>query len=201
MVLFSFSAAAHSADEIGVSLADVAHEGALTETISLTADTLALLAPIDANGDGELTQADLDARADALRVGVWDQARLLPCARHGESATLEPGYVTLKARFVCPEGVELTQEFRWLMVLPPNHRVVFGDQVAQGQLRTLHLTRSAFGSAATPYNRAELDRLDYGALGVLCVCAAAAASRRLRAISAATALFALGFWLVHRLLT
>lgn len=134
---------AHVADEIVVTLDE---QG--IETITMTADTLAMLAPIDANGDGELTQADLDARAAALKLGVWDQAKLEPCTRGGETATLEPGCVALTARFTCPPGTELTQEFRWLMVLPATYRVVFADQIAKGEQRTLHVAAAA--RAATP---------------------------------------------------
>ncbi len=129
---------AHAADEIIVTL----DEASMTETITMTADTLAMLAPIDADGDGELTQGDLDARRDALRVGVWDQAKLQPCTRSSETATLEPGFVALRARFSCPPG-ELTQDFRWLMVLPPTYRVIFGNQIAKGDARTLHVARAA----------------------------------------------------------
>lgn len=139
MVLFSARVAqAHVADEIVVTL----DEAALTETITMTAETLSMLAPVDADGDGELTQADLDARKEALKVGVWDQAKLEPCTRAAETAWLEPGYVALKAVFTCREG-ELSQEFRWLMVLPPNYRVIFGSQVAKGDTRTLHVPRAA----------------------------------------------------------
>lgn len=128
---------AHAADEIIVTL----DEASMTETVTMTADTLAMLAPIDADGDGELTQADLDARKDALKVGVWEQAKLQPCTRTNETATLEPGFVALRARFTCPPDGELTQDFRWLMVLPPTYRVIFGNQIAKGDARTLHVPR------------------------------------------------------------
>ena len=127
---------AHVADEIVVTLDPVT----LTETVTMTAETLSMLAPIDADADGELTRGDLDLRRDALKVGVWDQAKLTPCTRGEEKAWLEPGYVALQAKFTCAEG-ELSQEFRWLMVLPPNYRVVFGNQVAKGDTRTLHVQR------------------------------------------------------------
>ena len=138
MVLFvARLAQAHVADEIVVTL----DEASLTETLTMTAETLSMLAPVDADGDGELTQADLDARKEALKVGVWDQARLEPCTRSQETAWLEPGFIALKAKFTCRDG-ELSQEFRWLMVLPPNYRVVFGNQVAKGDTRTLHVPRA-----------------------------------------------------------
>jgi hypothetical protein len=130
---------AHAADEIIVTL----DEQSMAQTVTMTADTLALLAPIDSDGDGELTQGDLDARRDAIRVGVWDQAKLQPCTRSNESATLEPGFVALRARYSCPPEGELTQEFRWLMVLPPTYRVIFGNQIAKGDARTLHVGRGA----------------------------------------------------------
>ncbi|MBL8950017.1 MAG: hypothetical protein JNK82_04515 [Myxococcaceae bacterium] len=128
----------HVADEIVVTF----DEATRVETVTMTADTLAMLAPIDADGDGELTQADLDARAEALKLGVWEQAKLSPCTRSRERASIEPGFVALTAKYECPPGGELSQEFKWLMVLPSNYRVIFGNQVAKGDSRTVHLTRS-----------------------------------------------------------
>ncbi|MBK7863362.1 MAG: hypothetical protein IPJ65_33130 [Archangiaceae bacterium] len=190
-MLASASAAAHVADEIVVTL----DEATLTETLTLTADTLAMLAPIDADADGELTQADLDARRAALVAGVWEQAKLEPCTRSAESASLEPGYVELKARFQCPPG-ELSQEFRWLMVLPPQYRVIAGDQVAHGDQRTVHLRRGV----AEPPPRGRFGPLDVAAAALIVAGAVGAAYKRTRWPGAALALFALGFWLVHRLL-
>ena len=142
-LLLSSGARAHVADEIVVAW----NEASRTQTLTMTADTLAMLAPVDADADGELTQADLDARADAIRAGVWEQARLQGCSRSNERASIEPGYVALTARFDCPRG-ELTQDFRLLLVLPPNYRVVYGNQAARGELTTLHLGGVAMGEAA-----------------------------------------------------
>lgn len=164
---------AHVADEIVVTL----DPATLTETVTMTAETLAMLAPIDADADGELTQADLDARRDAVKVGVWDQAKLEPCTRGEEKAWLEPGYVALRAKFTCANG-ELSQEFRWLMVLPPNYRVVFGNQVAKGDTRTLHVTRPEWKTERVL--RLTVPMMVWGVIGGLVA-------------------IVVGFWLVRRL--
>ena len=36
------------------------------------------------------------------------------------------------------------------MVLPSNYRVIFGNQVAKGELRTLHVPRAVPASSARP---------------------------------------------------
>lgn len=122
-----------------------------TEIVTLTAGTLGLLAPVDSDGDGLLSEADLAARKDAIAAGVWDQMPLSssgPCKRYGEESFLREGYIELRASFVCPEG-RLLQEFKWLSVLPPNYSVVAKSPngiagpplLAQGPLRTLAFTR------------------------------------------------------------
>ncbi len=163
----------HVSDEIVVKL----DENMRVETVTMTADTLALLAPVDADGDGELTQGDLDARADAIRLGVWEQAKLAPCTRSGERASIEPGYVALIATYQCPADGELSQEFKWLMVLPPNYRVLFGNQIAKGEQRTIHVTRARSQSIA---------HVELGSLVVWGLVGGLVAT-------------AVGFWLVRRL--
>ncbi len=125
----------------------------LVETLTLTSSSLGLLAPLDVDADGALSQADLDARAGALRAGVWDDMPLSAggarCTFLEGKARLRDGFVELAARFDCPPG-ELRQEFRVLRVLPPNYRVVLGSQldgeraargVAQGSFMTIPVPR------------------------------------------------------------
>ncbi|MBS1151977.1 MAG: hypothetical protein H6Q89_3675, partial [Myxococcaceae bacterium] len=134
LLLLAPTAWAHDADVVYVMLAD-APGGQLEEHLTLTASTLSLLAPIDADRDGSLSQADLDARAGAISAGVWEQLPLAggvggagrPCVRSAERALLREGYVELSARFDCPEG-PLSQDFRILRVLTTNYRVVLGRQ-------------------------------------------------------------------------
>jgi hypothetical protein len=109
------------------------------ERLTLTADTLALLIPAaDADGDGALTQGDLDARAPALAVGIWDAIALSaggqPCARTETRARVRESFVELGATFQCAPG-ELRQRFSLLSVLPSNYKVVLGSytQGEQGQ--------------------------------------------------------------------
>jgi hypothetical protein len=136
-VLLAPAAWAHDADVIYVRLTDAA-AGELDENVTLTAGTLSQLAPIDADGDGALSQSDLDARTDALRAGVWDQMPLeaqTPCARRAEKAVLRDGFVELAARFSCGPGA-LNQEFRILRGLTSNYRVVLGRQLEGDSGRT-----------------------------------------------------------------
>src|SRR5688572_25086218 len=102
-LLWGGAASAHDADVVYVQLSGPDH-AQLHELVTLTAGTLSLLAPVDADGDGALSQADLDARADAIKAGVWDQMPLqadLPCSRSDERAQVREGYVELSARFAC----------------------------------------------------------------------------------------------------
>lgn len=144
-------ARAHDADVIYV-LVEL-RDGALTESVTLTGSSLGLLAPVDADGDGALSQGDLDARAAALRAGVWEDMPLtaggVRCALGATQARLREGFVELFAVFDCGAGA-LSQDFRFLRVLPANYRVVLGSQldgerggagVAQGSFSTLPIPR------------------------------------------------------------
>jgi hypothetical protein len=204
LTLVSVTAHAHDADVIFVELA-AGQGGAYAERVTMTAATLGQLAPVDADGDGQLTQADLDARKDALRLGVWEQAKLTPCTRSNETARLEPGYVELTAQFQCAEG-ELSQEFRWLMVLPSNYRVQMGNQVADSAMRTLHMARPEMQWKTTPLLSVTLSSLSWlavAAVAGLCLLAVVAAltgRRRLALGLFGVALAVLGFWLAERFL-
>lgn len=116
------------------------------ERVTLTPGTLALLVPADADGSGAVEQADLDARAVALGLGVWDAMPLsaggAACERLETAAQLRPSFVELSARFRCAGG-ELVQRFTLLSVLPQNYRVVLagGEGAAQPQ---------RFADAASP---------------------------------------------------
>ncbi|MCU0701770.1 MAG: HupE/UreJ family protein [Myxococcaceae bacterium] len=151
IALFASVALAHDADVVYARL-EPGPGGSLVEIVTLTNATLAQLAPVDADGDGALTQADLDARAESVRAGVWNDVPLsaggVPCSRSEESATLDDGFVTLTARFSCGPG-DLRQDFRILRILPSNYRVVLGSQLdgergrrfAQGVFTALEVPR------------------------------------------------------------
>lgn len=139
LLLVAGSAGAHDADILYAQLWRPDASGPeVRERITLTAQTLALLIPADADGDGVLTQADLDARAPALAVGIWDAIPLTagarPCARTGATARVRETFVELGASFSCPPG-ELRQRFSLLSLLPSNYKVVLGSSVQgeQGQ--------------------------------------------------------------------
>jgi hypothetical protein len=152
LLLVTFPARAHDADVLYARL-EPGPPGTLIEIVTLTNPTLALLAPVDANDDGVLSQADLDARADALKAGVWSDLPLsaggVPCTRSDESAQLEDGFVALTAHWRCPESGDLRQDFKVLRVLPTNYRVVLGSQLdgergrrfAQGVFTALEVPR------------------------------------------------------------
>jgi len=139
LLLAAGSAGAHDADILYAQLWRPEAGGPeVRERITLTAQTLALLIPADADGDGVLTQADVDARAPALAVGLWDAIPLSaggqPCTRTGATARVRETFVELVAGFSCPPG-ELRQRFSLLSVLPPHYKVVLGSSVQgeQGQ--------------------------------------------------------------------
>lgn len=104
-----------------------APDGTVTEALTLTPSTLALLAPVDANDDGELTDAELQANHAAIIAGVWEQLPLRagdgPCTRREAKSRLVENHAELGATFLCGPG-ELTQTFQILSILPSSYRVV-----------------------------------------------------------------------------
>jgi hypothetical protein len=103
--------------------------------VTMTASTLRLLLPADADGDGAVSQADLDARRSALEVGLWDGLPLTAggaaCTRQTHAARVRDTYIELTATFTCPPG-PLRQTYTVLSVLPPNYRVVLGTYAGEG---------------------------------------------------------------------
>lgn len=153
VLLWALGARAHDADVIYVMVRHGAQPDLLVESVTLTPATLAFLAPLDADGDQLLSQADLDAKARALRAGFWDEVPLgvggKPCALLEARAWLREGFLELQGQFRCGAG-ELRQDFRILRVLPANYRVVLGNQLdgegqgrgfAQGSLTTIPIPR------------------------------------------------------------
>lgn len=150
----AFPAFGHDADVIYAQLKH--REGGYSELVTLTATTLQLLVPVDADGDQLLSQSDLDAKANALRIGVWDDLPLssggAPCSIAKTTARMREGFIELIADFTCPLEGELRQDFKILRVLPTNYRVVLGTQLegeqgnrlsAQGSFTTLTIPRPA----------------------------------------------------------
>ncbi|WP_224248947.1 HupE/UreJ family protein [Hyalangium gracile] len=105
--------------------------------LTMTGSTLSLLLPADADGNGSVSQADLDARRPALEVGLWDALPLTaggaPCTRQEHSALVRETFVELRAVFHCPPG-PLRQTYTVLSLLPSNYRVVLGAYGEGGQL-------------------------------------------------------------------
>lgn len=150
VLLSALAAQAHDADLIYALVKHGATPGVLVETVTLTAPTLGYLAPLDADGDGQLSQSDLEARHKALKVGVWEEMPLEPCQLLETRAWLREGFIELEGQFRCPDQGELRQDFKILRVLPPNYRVVLGSQFdgeaqgrgfAQGSLTAISVPR------------------------------------------------------------
>ncbi|MDP3151881.1 MAG: hypothetical protein Q8N23_04390 [Archangium sp.] len=176
VLLTGLGARAHDADVIYVLVKQGPQPDVLVESVTLTGATLAFLAPLDADGDGLLSQGDLDAKGKALRAGFWDEAPLTAagqtCALLETKAWLREGFVELQGELRCGEG-ELRQDFKILRVLPSNYRVVLGSQLdgegrgrgfAQGSLTTVPVPRPpAPGSwDAGAYRRALEQGLERG---------------------------------------
>ena len=154
VLLGALPVSAHDADVIYVLVRHGAQPDLLQETVTLTGASLALVAPLDADGDQLLSQGDLDAKTKALKAGFWDEVPLTaarqPCPLVDARAFLREGFVELQGEFRCsPEG-ELRQDFKILRVLPTNYRVVLGSQLdgegqgrgfAQGSLSTIPIPR------------------------------------------------------------
>jgi hypothetical protein len=183
---------AHDADVVYARLEEGPSE-TLTEVVTLTGATLIQLAPVDVDANGVLTQVDLDSSLEAIRSGVWEDMPLTVerqrCVRSNEAATLEDGFVSLKAQFWCPVG-HLRQDFKILRVLPTNYRVVLGSQVegergrrfAQGVFTSLEIPRPS--GAATKERllertwRGVQSNVRLGTLVLLALCLWTARARR-----------------------
>ena len=162
VLLSGLQARAHDADVIYALVRHGGQPGVLAESVTLTPATLSFLAPLDADGDGALSQADLDAKHKALKAGFWDDVPLVaggkPCELLEARALLREGFVELVGQFRCGEG-ELRQDFKILRVLPTNYRVVLGSQLdgeargrgfAQGSLTTVPVPRPPVPGAWDP---------------------------------------------------
>jgi hypothetical protein len=130
-LLAAGAASAHDADILYTQVRRAAADAPeVRQVLTLTAGTLGLLLPADADGDGTVSQADLDARRTALEVGIWDALPLTaggqPCTRASHSALVRQTYVELTATFTCPPG-PLQQTYTVLSVLPAGYRVILGS--------------------------------------------------------------------------
>lgn len=129
-LLWPTTARAHDADVVFIKLErDAQDPERVLARVTLTAQTLALLAPVDGDEDGRLSEAELGAALPAVRAGVWEQMPLRapsgPCTRGNERAGLRDTYVELFADYRCGDGA-LTQTFRILEVLPRDYQVILG---------------------------------------------------------------------------
>ncbi len=130
LVLGSSAARAHDADIIYAQVRRAqADSPEVRSLLTMTAATLELLLPADANGDGTVSQEDLEARRAALKVGLWDALPLTAagaaCTVREHSARRRETYVELSATYICPPG-PLRQTFTVLSLLPSNYKVVLG---------------------------------------------------------------------------
>lgn len=153
LLLLPSGASAHDADILYTQVRRAGPaEAEVRQVVTLTAGTLGLLVPADADGDGTVSQADLDARRTALEVGVWDAMPLTaggqPCARTSHAALLRQTFVELSASFTCPEG-PLQQRYAVLSVLPAGYRVILGSAV-EGEMPGALFADAAQPSLAIP---------------------------------------------------
>lgn len=130
LLLGAGAARAHDADIIYAQVRRAqANSPEVPVLLTMTGSTLSLLLPADADGDGTVSQEDLDARRAALEVGLWDALPLTaggaPCTRREHAARRRETFVELTATFICPPG-PLRQTFTVLSLLPPNYKVVLG---------------------------------------------------------------------------
>lgn len=136
-VLAAGAASAHDADIIYAQIAR-GEDGLVTERLTLTPNTLLALAPLDLDGDQEVTALELARGEAAISAGIWEQLPLRaaagPCTRKSASVRQKDNYFELTAAFACGRG-ELTQTFRILSVLPAPYRVVLGSY-GEGALQT-----------------------------------------------------------------
>ncbi|AKF81990.1 hypothetical protein MFUL124B02_24800 [Myxococcus fulvus 124B02] len=134
LLLSAHAASAHDADILYTQVRRTpdARASEVRQVLTMTAATLGRLVPagVDADSDGALSQAELDARPDALLSGVWDVLPLTaggePCARTAQAARARHTFVELTATFTCPEG-RLRQRYGVLSVLPSGYRVILGS--------------------------------------------------------------------------
>ena len=130
-------ARAHDADIIYTQVQRTKAEASEVRVrLTMTGSTLLRVLPADADGDGTVSQADLDARRSALEVGLWDALPLTaggaPCTRQEHAAREHATYyLELTATYQCPPG-PLRQTYTVLSLLPPNYRVVLGSFTGEG---------------------------------------------------------------------
>lgn len=132
LLLVSSSASAHDADIIYAQVQRAPGSTEVSELVTMTAATLTLLAPVDRDRDGIVTDDELSSGADAIRAGIWNELPLEAggkrCAQKTAVSRFRETYVELVATFDCAEG-ELVQTFRVLSILPRNYKVVLGTFV------------------------------------------------------------------------
>ncbi len=143
-------ALAHDADLIFVRFGLEA-DGGVHQVATLTGATLALLAPVDLDGDGVLSEDELPRVREAVEAGFWESVPLSRgdqrCALVQTEVLLQEGFVELRAQHRCPGQGPLRQQFRILSVLPDGYRVILGAQAqgevgqrfAEGRQQTLYL--------------------------------------------------------------
>jgi hypothetical protein len=152
LLVVARASAAHNVDVVAVEL--VERENTMTEIIMVSSETLMRLAPVDSDGDGLLTQGELDERVASISQGLWRdvpmRAQEVLCEVHPLTQVIDGETVVLQASFSCPAGA-LTQDFKVLRILPANYRVVMSSmpqgqrvsQVAQGSFSVLHIPRAS----------------------------------------------------------
>ena len=169
LLLCPLSALAHDADIVYAKVMRKPGSLELAELLTLTAPTLNLLAPVDADRDGEITAKELAAQKDAIAAGMWDQIPIFAegkqCERTNHAGRIRQGFIELYGEFRCEPG-ELTQTFKILSVLPSNYRVVLGALGEGGQLFTEGQAQTLVLDSA-PESKSRMSLLGWIHLGVI----------------------------------
>ncbi len=133
--LFATPAWAHKAND---AFLQVSPDAGTPLRLSLALRDIDVAVPLDANGDGQTTSAEVQAKLPAIQDWVGQGTRLLSGAG-GEACTLrwaaeglerrpEGPYLRLVATPSCPAADSWTLEYRLLEATDPTHRLIVAGQ-------------------------------------------------------------------------
>jgi hypothetical protein len=109
-----------------------ADAGRVEETLDLSIPAVGLLVDVDSDHDGIVTQAELDAHADAVFAATFGRAPLssggASCALRSGGVTLAENRVLIRAKGECQAG-PIQQVLVFLRALPPGHQILGRAQV------------------------------------------------------------------------
>ncbi len=136
---------AASAHVLGVSRGDYILDGNhVRAEITLRADEAAQALPgLDADGDGRVSEAEIDRATAALKAGFLESLRVTadgaPCFASLDAAELDPPEgIRLRGTYACPrEPLRLQLHFGFLDRMPSAHRHLATLHLPRGEVETL----------------------------------------------------------------